>query len=141
MRFLAFKSLQTNDLPSLSQPTNPRGDYPVIRRKRNILEMAVATAIFGACAAGAMPASHAAQAASAAGDNGNQATSQTTDQDQDKKKKQVANENVLQEVIVNGFISSLQNSIAIQKNSDHTVEAVSAEQIGKLPGTSIADAL
>jgi len=109
----------------------------VIRRKRNIIEMAVATAIFGACAAGAMPASHAAQAA---GDN-SAASAASPATDSKKKKKQVANQNVLQEVVVNGFISSLQNSIAIQKNSDSIVEAVSAEQIGKLPGSSIADSL
>lgn len=109
----------------------------MIRRKRNILEMAVATAIFGACAAGAMPAAH----AQATGDNGTPGTSQTADQTPKKKQKQVANENLLQPVIINGFVSSLQNSIAIQKNADSIVEAVSAEQIGKLPGVSIADSL
>jgi len=114
----------------------------VIRRKRNIIETAVATAIFGACAAAAMPAAHA-QAASAAGDSSTQATPATTDQDQSKskKKQQVANENVLQPVIISGFISSLQNSIVLQKNSDSIDEAVSAQEIGQLPGTSIADAL
>src|SRR6185437_4336775 len=103
----------------------PRGDYPVIRRKRNILEMAVATAIFGACAAGAIHVSHAAQETSPADENGTPATAQTSDQDQDST-KQVANENKLQEVVINGFVSSLQNSLAIQKNSDEIVEAVSA---------------
>jgi len=123
----------------------------VIRRKRNIIEMAVATAIFGACAAGAMPVSHAGQAASAASDaqsdnqsdNSAQATP-TTGQDQTangNSQKQVANENLLQPVVISGFVSSLQNSIAIQKNSDTIVEAVSAQDIGQLPGTSIADAL
>jgi iron complex outermembrane recepter protein len=115
----------------------------VIRRKRNIIEMAVATAIFGACAAAAIPVSHAAQAASgasAAGDNGSQSASSTTDQDV-KKNKKVANENLLQPVVISGFVSSLQNSIAIMKNSNSIVEAVSAEEIGKLPGSSIADAL
>lgn len=111
------------------------------RRKRNILEMAVATAVFGACAAGAMPVSHAAQAANATNDNSTQAASRSADQDKRKNKEQVANEDLLQPVIVNGFVSSLQNSIAIQKNSDSIVEAVSAEEIGKLPGSSIADAL
>jgi iron complex outermembrane receptor protein len=53
----------------------------------------------------------------------------------------VANANLLQQVVVNGFVSSMENSIAIQKNSDSIVEAVSAQQIGQLPGTSIADAL
>jgi iron complex outermembrane recepter protein len=112
----------------------------VTRRKRNILEMAVATAIFGACAAGAVPASRAAQATST-GDNGSRATSQTADQHGKKAKKQVANANLLKPVVINGFVSSLQNSIVIQKNADSIVEAVSAEQIGQLPGSSIANAL
>jgi iron complex outermembrane receptor protein len=107
----------------------------VIRRKRNIIEMAVATAIFGACAAAAMPAAHAQGTTAAAQDNGTQAPAAG------KKSKKVANENLLQEVVISGFISSIQNSIAIQKNSNSIVEAVSAEDIGKLPGTSIASAL
>jgi iron complex outermembrane recepter protein len=112
----------------------------VIRRKRNILEMAVATALFSACAAGAMPVSHAAQATGASNDNGTPATAQTSNQDQNST-KQVANENKLQEVVISGYVSSLQNAVAVQKNSDSIVEAVSAQQIGLLPGTSIADAL
>ena len=119
----------------------------MIRRKRNIIEMAVASAIFGACAAAAMPVSHAAQPASTASDaqsdNSAQATPTTTDQSQASSTSgtQVANENLLQPVVISGFVSSLQNSIAIQKNSDTIVEAVSAQDIGQLPGTSIADAL
>src|SRR6185312_6924042 len=124
-----------------------QGEREVIRRKRNIIEMAVATAIFGACAAVAMPASHAAQPASAASDaasdNGGQVTPTAADQDQkkSKSKSQVANANLLQPVVISGFVSSLQNSIAIQKNSDSIDEAVSAQEIGQLPGTSIADSL
>src|SRR6185437_6884188 len=140
MRFLAFKRRHSNDASSVTQTTNPEGGLPVIRRKRNILEMAVATALFGACAAGAMPVSHAAQAASPADGNGTPVTAQTSDQDQ-KSTKQVANENKLQEVVISGYVSSLQNAVAVQKNSDSIVEAVSAQQIGLLPGTSIADAL
>jgi len=113
----------------------------VIRRNRNILEMAVATAIFGACAAGVMPVSHAAQAASVTDDNDNQAASQTADEEQKKSRGEVANENTLQTVVVRGFVSSLQNSLAIKKRSDTIDEVVSAQEIGQLPGTSIADAL
>ncbi|HET9106072.1 MAG TPA: TonB-dependent receptor, partial [Steroidobacteraceae bacterium] len=108
----------------------------MIRRKRNIIEMAVATAIFGACVAAALPLAHAQGATAPAKDTGTQAVAAGK-----KSKKKVANENLLQEVVVNGFISSIQNSIAIQKNSNSIVEAVSAEDIGKLPGTSIASAL
>jgi iron complex outermembrane recepter protein len=111
----------------------------VIRRYRNILEMAVATAVFGACAAGAMPVSHAAEAPSATDDNATRAASQTDDQEQ--KKKEVANENTMQTVVVSGFVSSLENSLAIKKNSDTIDEVISAQDIGQLPGTSIADAL
>jgi iron complex outermembrane receptor protein len=107
----------------------------VTRRKRNILEMAVATAIFGTYAAAALPVAHAQGATAAAQDTGTQTVTPG------KKSKKVANANLLHEVVVNGFISSIQNSIAIQKNSNSIVEAVSAEDIGKLPGTSIASAL
>ena len=117
----------------------------MIRRKRNILEMAVASAIFGACVAGAMPAAHATQPASTKDDSaqtGAPASDQgdTTGADATSN-SQVANENLLQPVVINGFVSSLQNSIVIQKNSDSIDEVVSAQEIGQLPGTSIADAL
>src|ERR1700719_785491 len=142
MQFLAFTSLPSNDVPSvLSDLQKFRGNSPVIRSNRNILERAVATAIFGACSASAISVSHAAEAASATDDKDNQAESQNTDQKNKNGQKQVANEDKLDEVVVRGFVSSVQNSIAIQKNSDSIVEAISAQQIGQLPGTSIADAL
>ena len=106
----------------------------ITRRKRSILELAVATACFGAAAvAVAMPVT--ANAAPQSTSN------QTVAQHKKAKKKPVANAGVLHEVVVNGFISSIQNAIAIQKNANSIVEAVSSEQIGKLPGTSIANAL
>jgi iron complex outermembrane receptor protein len=165
MRFLALATRPSNDSCSIAAPARQlthiiaaerrtargktratasfsEGERAVIRRKRNIIEMAVATAIFGACAAGAMPLSRAAQAA---GDTAAQATSDATASPQSgkqsKKDKPTDSTIQLQEVVVNGFVSSLQNSIAIQKNSDTIVEAVSSQEIGQLPGTSIADAL
>ena len=105
----------------------------ITRRKRSILEMAVATACFGAAAvAAALPVT-----ALAAPQNAN---AQSSTQ-QKKASKRVANEQLLPIVVVNGFLSSIQNSIAIQKNSNSIVEAISAQDIGKLPGTNIADAL
>src|SRR5690242_1313588 len=56
-------------------------------------------------------------------------------QNEDKKARKLGT------VEVNGFVSSLQNSTALKRNSNAIVEAVSAEQIGKLPGVSIADTL
>lgn len=47
----------------------------------------------------------------------------------------------LEEVVVTGIRRSLINSIAIKENSSSIVEAVSPEDIGKLPDTSIAESL
>jgi len=116
----------------------------MIRFERNILAMAVATACFSMCGvaiAGGMPASAAAGSPQSTQDQSStaQTTSTTDTATQDKKKRD--NETRLQAVEVNGFASSLQNATAIKKNSDTIVEAVSSEQIGKLPGVSIADTL
>lgn len=46
-----------------------------------------------------------------------------------------------QEIIVTGFRASLANAIAAKKSSDMIVESISAEDIGKLPDTSIAESL
>ncbi|HLI18825.1 MAG TPA: TonB-dependent receptor plug domain-containing protein, partial [Rhodanobacteraceae bacterium] len=58
-----------------------------------------------------------------------------------KKEQQKPQYTQLQTVQVNGFISSIENSTALKRDANTIVEAVSAEQIGKLPGVSIADAL
>ncbi len=44
-------------------------------------------------------------------------------------------------IVITGFRSSLQNSIQIKRNSASVVEAVSAEEIGKLPDVSIAESI
>lgn len=48
---------------------------------------------------------------------------------------------MLEEVVVTGIRRSLINSMAIKENSSSIVEAVSPEDIGKLPDTSIAESL
>lgn len=87
-------------------------------------------------------------AAAAAPQNADQSANATQSQDQqqagttsrrskdDDKKAQK-----LGTVEVNGFVSSIENSTALKRNANSIVEAVSAEQVGKLPGVSIADAL
>lgn len=50
-------------------------------------------------------------------------------------------EGVQEEVTVTGFRGSLQTSIAEKKASDLIVEAISAEDIGKLPDASIAESI
>jgi iron complex outermembrane receptor protein len=111
--------------------------------KRNVLALALASV--GFCATST--------AYAAAPRSGQTTSPQTTDQDaspaQDaadntpdaKTRAEKANAKKLQAVQVNGFASSIENATAIKKNSDAIVEAVSSEQIGKLPGVSIADAL
>lgn len=45
------------------------------------------------------------------------------------------------QVIVTGIRSSIESSIAIKKDSDSIVEAITAEDIGKLPDVSIAESI
>jgi iron complex outermembrane receptor protein len=45
------------------------------------------------------------------------------------------------QIVVTGIRSSIQNSLSAKKNADGIVEAISAEDVGKLPDLSIADAL
>lgn len=47
----------------------------------------------------------------------------------------------LEEILVTGFRASLQNSISAKQNADTVVEAIYAEDIGKLPDSSIAESL
>ena len=110
--------------------------------KRNLMALALISA--GLCCTAVVYASPADTAAPAPG------TPQST---QDQAAPQAAADNSktdevrhtkvkkLEAVKVTGFLSSIENSTAIKRNADSIVEAVSSEQIGKLPGTSIADAL
>ncbi|MCB1644481.1 MAG: TonB-dependent receptor [Pseudomonadales bacterium] len=52
-----------------------------------------------------------------------------------------ADDGVMEEVVVTGIRGSLMRSQAIKQDSKSIVEAVSAEDIGKLPDTSIAESL
>lgn len=47
----------------------------------------------------------------------------------------------LEEIVVTGIRRGLMDSIAMKRDSSSVIEAISAEDIGKLPGTSIADSL
>lgn len=52
-----------------------------------------------------------------------------------------ASSDTLQEVTVTGIRLGVEAAISVKRNSDEIVEAVSAEDIGKLPDTSIAESL
>src|SRR5690348_2232015 len=45
------------------------------------------------------------------------------------------------QVVVTGIRGSIESSIAIKKDADNIVEAITAEDIGKLPDTSIAESI
>ncbi len=106
--------------------------------KRKLLAAALLTAGIGATA-GAFAAPASAQAAQdQTQDTAAPATAGKTD------KKAADNKSKAQDmstVTVNGFVSSIENATALKHNASTIVEAVSAEQVGKLPGVSIADSL
>src|SRR5690606_41954773 len=47
----------------------------------------------------------------------------------------------VEEVVITGFRQSLVNALAVKRNSDTVIEAISADDIGGLPDVSIADSL
>lgn len=62
-------------------------------------------------------------------------------QDQVTDDQDSGDEMMIEEVIVTGLRKSLENSMNLKKDSGMIVEAVSAEDIGKLPDMSITDSL
>src|SRR5688572_9506382 len=47
----------------------------------------------------------------------------------------------VEEVVVTGIRASLANSVSVKRDAGSVVDAISAEDIGKLPDTTIADSL
>ncbi len=54
---------------------------------------------------------------------------------------QEAEQEVVEEVIVSGYRASLQDSVATKRDNNGIVEAISSEDLGKLPDVSIAEGL
>jgi len=105
--------------------------------KHNVLAMAVASVCLGMCAT-----AYAGTAASASQQQSAQEQAQPSSTDKDSKDTDGKRKTKkLEAVEVNGFVSSIENSTALKRNASTIVEAVSAEQVGKLPGVSIADTL
>src|SRR5690606_23139503 len=52
-----------------------------------------------------------------------------------------AQENMVEEVVVTGVYASQQNAVNTKRNAASVVDAISAEDIGKLPDVTIADSL
>jgi iron complex outermembrane receptor protein len=77
-----------------------------------------------------------------------QAQSQQEQETRDKISKEEGKEAAdpdaakeIDKVVVTGLRSSIENSIATKRDNSQIVEAISAEDVGKLPDSSIADAL
>ncbi len=110
--------------------------------KRNLMALALISA--GLCCTAVVNATPAAPATPATGtpqSSQDQASSQAPADAKDTDTTKPRKAKKMEAIQVSGFISSIENSTAIKRNADSIVEAVSSEQIGKLPGTSIADAL
>ncbi len=54
---------------------------------------------------------------------------------------QAADDEVIEEIVTTGFRSSLRDAMLMKQNSESIVEAITAEDIGKLPDASIAESL
>jgi iron complex outermembrane receptor protein len=110
--------------------------------KRNLMSLALISA--GLCFTAVVNATPAAPATPATGTPQNtqdQASSKTPADAKNKDTATPRKAKKLEAIQVSGFVSSIENATAIKRNASSIVEAVSAEQIGKLPGTSIADSL
>ena len=111
--------------------------------KRNLMALALISA--GLCITSIASAATAGGSAPATGqDQQQQDTSPSakdaqTAKDAREKKKQQATE--LGVIKVSGFAQSLESAIAKKQSSDEIVEAISAEDIGKLPDVSIAESI
>ena len=105
--------------------------------KPNLLALAVASILAsGASVAFAADATSANAAATPADPPATPA-----DQNNTAKKKSDEDASQLGEIKVTGVRASIERAISVKQNSNEIVEAISAEDIGKLPDNSIADML
>lgn len=99
----------------------------MLNSKRNLLSAALASAILAAT----LPVYAQDQAAA----------DEATAEEKSLREKEKEKATQLDTYEVTGYASSIQKAIAIKQDSTSIVEAVSAEDIGKLPDISIADSL
>src|SRR5579871_1883993 len=108
--------------------------------KRNLLTLAVASVL--ASGAGIVRAENASAGGGGNVQNSTPATPDGGGPDQASKPNEGNDESqVLQGITVTGVRAAIEQAISVKKNSNEIIEAISAEDIGKLPDNSIADAL
>lgn len=103
----------------------------MLNLKRNLLSAALASAVL-------MLAANAAQAAE---QDQPQDSTQTTKGAQAGKNDKTKKATELGVVTVSGFAQSLQSAVDAKQSSNEIIEAISAEDIGKLPDVSIAESI
>lgn len=114
-----------------------------VRNRQRPLAVACATALLGLALAGAASAQQA-QVQEQASTPTNARTAPVAKQAKAAEKKNKKSENTvsnLDAVVVTGIRGSIENSLKAKQNSDDIIEAISAEDIGKLPDASIAESL
>lgn len=127
-----------------SYPTKQAIDPLLVALRPRPLTFACAVALFGL----ALGCNASAQEAQPSSTTSQETTVKATKVDSGKQKaaKKPAADNApkinnLDAVIVTGIQASIESSIRAKQNSDNIIEAISAEDIGKLPDASIAESL
>lgn len=115
-----------------------------VRHRQRPLAVACTAALFGLIVAGAASAQQApTQQDQASTPTGAQTApaakkADATDKKNRKSENRVSN---LDAVVVTGIRASIENSLKAKQSSNDIIEAISAEDIGKLPDASIAESL
>ena len=117
-----------------------QGLAPRMRLGYAIARKPLAAACIAALLASGIASAQDTQTTTKPADSTQQQTQGNQAQDANKKPApgQVSN---LQTVVVTGIRGSIESSIRAKQNSDSIIEAISAEDIGKLPDASIAESL
>jgi len=115
--------------------------YNVLGQQRPLVAACAAAWLLVASGGIALAQEASTQAKSKPANNGQSATEPAKPTSKTAKKPPASAASNLDAVIVTGIAGSIENSLRTKKNSNEIVEAISAEDIGKLPDASIAESL
>ncbi|HKR77452.1 MAG TPA: TonB-dependent receptor [Rhodanobacter sp.] len=115
--------------------------YSVLGHQRPLVAACAAAWLLAASGGTALAQEAPAQAQPKPSNSGQSATEATKPVPKTAKKPSASAASNLDAVIVTGIAGSIENSLRTKKNSNEIVEAISAEDIGKLPDASIAESL
>ena len=108
----------------------------MVKFKRNVLSMALASAVL--MLATGVQAQTPAEGSSADANKANETPAQRRAREAEEKKAEAKQ---MDSVVVTGIRRGIENAINIKQESTSIVEAISAEDIGKLPDSSIAESI